>query len=202
MTQDAECRSCFVLKPNRATQFFAFHFSLRIHPFANLEFLERLDSLSGSWQHTEDVESDSLAERSALTNSDLVTFFDTESRRDVSSEVLMSLLVSGVFGDEVKVFSADDQGSVHLGRDDGAGEDTASDGDHTGERAFLVDVSTLNGGLWCSEAQADIFVPSSSTLANSSALCGLGFVVEEDVRLLLVGALGLNCQLGRHDCGC
>ncbi len=58
MTQDAECRSCFVLKPNRATQFFAFHFSLRIHPFANLEFLERLDSLSGSWQHTEDVESD------------------------------------------------------------------------------------------------------------------------------------------------
>jgi len=56
----------------------------------------------------------------------------------VSSEVLMSLLVSGIFGDEVKVFSADDQGSVHLGRDDGAGEDTASDGDHTGERAFLV----------------------------------------------------------------
>ena len=60
----------------------------------------------------------------------------------MSSEVLMSLLVSGIFGDEVKVFSADDQGSVHLGRDDGAGEDTASDRDHTGERAFLVCIRT------------------------------------------------------------
>jgi hypothetical protein len=77
-----------------------------------------------------------------LTDSDLVTFFDTESRRDVCGKVLMSLLVSGVFGNEVKVFSADDQGSVHLGRDDGAGEDTASDRDHTGERAFLVCIRT------------------------------------------------------------
>jgi hypothetical protein len=26
-------------------------------------------------------------------------------------------------------------------------------------------------------------------------------VVEEDVRLLLEGALALDCQFGRHDCG-
>jgi hypothetical protein len=60
----------------------------------------------------------------------------------VCGKVLMSLLVSGVFGNEVQVFSTDDQGSVHLGRDDGAGEDTASDRDHTGERAFLVCIRT------------------------------------------------------------
>ena len=41
-------------------------------------------------------------------------------------QVLVSLLVSGVLGNEVEVFSADDQGSVHLGGNDGAGEDTAS----------------------------------------------------------------------------
>jgi hypothetical protein len=50
----------------------------------------------------------------------------------------MSLLVSGVFGDEVEVLAADDDGTVHLGRDDGTGQDTATDGDHSGERALLV----------------------------------------------------------------
>lgn len=80
----------------------------------------------------------SLAERSALANGDLITFFDTESGRDVGGQVGVSLLVPGVLGDKVKVFSADDQGSVHFRRYDGAGEDTASDGDHAGEGTFLV----------------------------------------------------------------
>ncbi len=33
----------------------------------------------------------------------------------------MSLLITGVLGDEVKVFSADDEGSVHLGGNDSTG---------------------------------------------------------------------------------
>ncbi len=54
------------------------------------------------------------------------------------SEVLVSLLVTGVLGDEVEVFSADDESSVHLGGNNGTGEDTASDGDETSEGALLV----------------------------------------------------------------
>ena len=50
----------------------------------------------------------------------------------------MSLLVSGVFGDEVEVFAADDECSVHFGGDDGACKDTATDRNFTSERAFLV----------------------------------------------------------------
>jgi hypothetical protein len=80
----------------------------------------------------------SLAERSALANSNLVAVLNTESRADVGGQVLVSSLVTGVFGDEVEVFPADDQGTVHLGGDDGAGEDTATDGDETGEGALLV----------------------------------------------------------------
>lgn len=80
----------------------------------------------------------SLAQRSALANGDLVTFLNTESRGDVGSEVLVAPLVSGVLGDEVEVFAADDEGSVHLGGDDGAGKDTAADGDLAGEGALLV----------------------------------------------------------------
>jgi hypothetical protein len=79
-----------------------------------------------------------LAQWSALSNGNLVTLLNTESWRDVRSEVLVSLLVSGVFGDEVEVFAADDEGSVHLGGHNGAGQDTATDGDETGEGALLV----------------------------------------------------------------
>jgi hypothetical protein len=50
----------------------------------------------------------------------------------------MSLLVAGVFGDEVEVFSTDDEGSVHFGGDDFAGEDAATDRYHAGEGAFLI----------------------------------------------------------------
>lgn len=50
----------------------------------------------------------------------------------------MSLLISGVFGDEVKIFSADDECAVHLGGDDSASQDTATDGNETGEWALLV----------------------------------------------------------------
>ncbi len=56
----------------------------------------------------------------------------------MSSKVLVSLLVTGVFGDEMKVFSSDDQGTVHLGGDDGSCQDTTTNRNKTGERAFLV----------------------------------------------------------------
>lgn len=80
----------------------------------------------------------SLGERPALANGNLVTLLNTESRRDVGGKVLVSLLVTRVLGDVVKVLSSDDDGSVHLGGNDGAGQDTATDGDETGERALLV----------------------------------------------------------------
>ena len=125
-------------------------------PKAQLELAELLNSLAGTGQNTQNVETDlqssqknypcapapkctySLAQWSALTNGDLVTLLNTESGRDVGGEVLVALLVTGVLGDEVKVLAADNQGTVHLGGNDGAGQDTATDGDETGERALLV----------------------------------------------------------------
>lgn len=50
----------------------------------------------------------------------------------------MSLLVTGVLGDEVEVLAADDDGTVHLGGHNSAGQDTAADRDETGEGALLV----------------------------------------------------------------
>lgn len=69
---------------------------------------------------------------------------------------------------------------MHLGGHDGTGEDTATDGDHAGEGALLVDVGALNGGLGGTETQTDILVPSpgAGVLAGTTSL-----VVQEDVRL-------------------
>ena len=53
-------------------------------------------------------------------------------------KVLVPLLVSGVFGDEMEVFPTDDEGSVHLCRDDGSRQDTATNRHVSGERALLV----------------------------------------------------------------
>lgn len=53
-------------------------------------------------------------------------------------KVLVTFFIPRVFGDEVEVFAADDEGSVHFGGDDSAGEDTATDGDLAGEGAFLI----------------------------------------------------------------
>lgn len=75
--------------------------------------------------------------------------------------------------------------TVHLGGDDSAGQDTATDGDHSGEGALLVDVGALNGGLGRAEAQTNILIPSpgAGVLAGTS-----GLVVQEDVRLRVVSA--------------
>jgi hypothetical protein len=56
-----------------------------------------------------------LAQRSALSNSNLITILNTESWRNVRSKVLVSLLITGVFWDEVEIFSTNDESSVHLG---------------------------------------------------------------------------------------
>ena len=45
----------------------------------------------------------------------------------MGSQILMSLLVSSILGNEMEIFATDDDGSVHLGGDDGSGKDTATD---------------------------------------------------------------------------
>ena len=50
----------------------------------------------------------------------------------------MSFLISGVFGDEMKVLATDDEGSMHFGRNDGSSQDTSTNGHFTGERTFFV----------------------------------------------------------------
>ena len=89
-------------------------------------------------------------------------------------EVLVALLVTGVLGDEVEVLAADDECAVHLGGDDGASEDTATDGDESGEGALLVcrraaSVSMFLPSSWHALVQVCISKTTSSCARRSNA---------------------------------
>jgi len=53
----------------------------------------------------------------------------------------VALLISAVLGNEVEVFAADDESSVHFGRDNGSGEDSPTDRNLAGEGTLLVYMS-------------------------------------------------------------
>lgn len=136
-----------------------------------------LTSLS-TWGDTENVETNGLRKRSALTNSDLVTFFDTESWGNVSSYVLVALFVTVVLWNVVKVVTSDDNGTVHLGGNNSTGQNLTTDGNQTDEWALLVNVVTIDGFSWGLETKTNFLVPSLGFLVD------LSLRVLENVRLL------------------
>jgi hypothetical protein len=104
------------------------------------------------------IESHSLAQRSALANGNIITLLDSKARRNVGGKVLVTFLVSIILFDVVEVVTTrhaltscpqsqtrpsqgplpDDDCAVHFGGDDDAREDTSTDGDLAGERTLLV----------------------------------------------------------------
>lgn len=178
---------------------------------ANLELGKGLGSLHDLLLDTEDVETHGLGQRPAqitvsthvshsttqrkevtipaLTDSHNITNLDTnEARRHVSSQVLVTLLVTVVFGDVVEVFTTDDDGPLHLsdGHND-TGQDTTTDGDLVGgEGALFVDVVTFDGFTGSLEAETNVLVPPLD-----GPLLARELGVLEDTDLGLEGLLGL-----------
>lgn len=70
--------------------------------WCRLELLERLGRRLVLLD-PKNVESDGFGERSALADSDHITSLDTERRRAVGRQVLVSLLVSAVFGNATRL---------------------------------------------------------------------------------------------------
>ncbi len=93
--------------------------------------------------HLQDVETNRLGERPALTHSHHVALLDEESRGAVGGEGLVPLFVPPVLGDVAKVVAADHHGPVHLGGNDDTLEDAAADAHVAGEGALLVDIGAL-----------------------------------------------------------
>jgi hypothetical protein len=79
-------------------------------------FFDRSEDLVGL--DFKDIESDSLGQRSALSNGNNISFMDSlEGRGAVSRDISMSLLVSAILSNIVKIISSNDDGSVHFGAD-------------------------------------------------------------------------------------
>ena len=102
----------------------------------------------------------------------------------MSRDVSVTLFVTVVLGNVVKIITTEDDGTLHLGGDDNTGQDTTLNVDFTNPGALLVNVVaslSLNGGL---ETVANILDPTLGALGRV-----LG--VLEDTVLLLVGLFGL-----------
>ncbi|KAF0727573.1 hypothetical protein Ae201684_014401 [Aphanomyces euteiches] len=152
------------------------------------ELLAHVDGLGfRSRFNLQDVETDRLGQRTALTNGHNITFLDTEARRDVGSHVLVALFETLVLLDVVQVVAADDDGALHLGRQNNTLQDTATDRHIAGERALLVDVAAFNSFLGGLEAQTDRDNEARSLLLAGKLLGG-----EEDALLLLEGLFVLQ----------
>ena len=106
--------------------------------------------------NSEHVESHSLGERSALTDGDDVSCFNSEGGGAVGLETCVSLLESLEFFNVMQVVSSNDDSSVHSVREHESLVQLSSDGWWASEWAFVVDVVSLNGGLWDFEAYSTL----------------------------------------------
>jgi hypothetical protein len=107
-----------------------------------------------------------------------------ESRGNVSRDVLVTLLITVVLGDVVKVITTDNDGTLHLGRGNNTSQDTTLDVNFTNVGALLVNVGTILGFLGGLETVTDFLEPTLVTLLGV-----LG--VLENTSLLLESLFGL-----------
>lgn len=107
-----------------------------------------------------------------------------ESGRDVSRDVGVTLFVTVVLGNVVKVITTNNDSTLHLGGGDNTGKDTTLDVDFTNERTLLINVGTILGFLGGLETVTNFLEPAAVTLLEV-----LG--VLEDTGLLLESLFSL-----------
>ena len=70
----------------------------------------------------------------------------------MGGDVSVSLLISLVLSNIVKVVSSDNDGVLHLSRGNHSSDDSTSDTDITSEGTFLIYIGTTNSIVWGVEA--------------------------------------------------
>ena len=116
----------------------------------------------------EDIESNSLGQRSALSASDDITLLNIEARGRVNCGVLVTLLETVILLDVVQVMATNDDGSRHLVRNNHASEDSSTDGHVASEGALLVDIRTSDGLLGGLESETHVLPPSLGLLGSNT----------------------------------
>lgn len=166
--------------------------------------LELLELLLGSscLGDLQDVEPHCLAERSAFSNCNDVTYSHVpEAWREVDRHVLMSLLKTVVLADVMQVIPPDDNGPLHLHLGHHTGQNPASDGHVSSERAFLINISAFNSISGGFEAQANVSVITWELFFATSFNSQNPLLVLEDGGLFLIRPLVLSVRHLRHPLG-
>ena len=123
-------------------------------------FFNASDNFVGN--NLQNIESNSLGNGSALSSNNNISFSYVESGRDVNGDISVTLFISVVFGCEMHIISTDNNSSVHFGRNHESLDDSSSNGNVAGERAFLIDIMTFAGFFGGLESQTDVFPVSDS----------------------------------------
>lgn len=143
----------------------------------------------------EDIETNGLRQRPALSSSDDISLLDAlKARRDVNRNVFVSFFKTVVLCDVVEVISSNDDGPFHFVRNDHSLDDATSNRHVAGERTLLVDVVALLGLLRRGKAEPDV-LPIAKILLRLSKQ---PLPPEENPFLFLEGLLMLNVPLRRH----
>lgn len=117
---------------------------------------------------SDDIKSNCLRERSALTYSNNVANFDVvECWRAVNSDCSMSLLISVILLDEMDIVSSDDNRVLHLGRNDDSFEDLSSNANIACEWTLLINICSLDGFLWSSETKTNVLIVSNASFSST-----------------------------------
>ena len=131
--------------------------------FEDLEHSERFSDVSNNLLRLDfqNIESHGLTQGSALSDRENISLLNiSEARRQVSGDVLVTLLKSTVFLYVVEVISSYDDSLCHLRGDAHSFQNSSSDAHVSCERAFLIDVvSVLCRGRRL-ESQSDVTVES------------------------------------------
>ncbi len=125
----------------------------------------------------------------ALADDYNISFLDWETGRAMDRNVSMSLLVSVIFGHIVKIISSYHNGSLHFCWDHDSLENLSSDRHVACERAFFIDIVSVNCLLGSSESQTDALEVSDSAC---SFLSEEFLAIEENVVLLLESSFVLK----------
>jgi hypothetical protein len=131
----------------------------------------------------DDIETDRLGKRSALTYSDDITVLDRKCRRAVDGNVLVSLLVTTVLGNVVQVVPSNNDRSLHFGRNDLTSQNSSTDRDIPREGALLVDIVGFNGRIGGLNSKTNLLHPAHGLFTSTTNGTLASY---EDTILLLV----------------
>lgn len=178
---------------NMKATFSSNKFFLCFYYASYLEGAEGLLNTSSLRLVRQNIETDRLGKRAALSNGDNITVLNSlKGRRAVGRNVLVPLLKTTVLDNVVQVIPSDNDRSLHLGGHDLSLENSSTDGNISSEGALLVDIVAFNSEIRGLDSKTDALYESHGLLAGR---LHIALASDENGILLLIRLFSLIALL-------